>query len=62
MFYATYEFKTTKFIIRDINPKTYVKEHQSDYKDIKVKIILRSRKMEKLIKVTSLIGIIIQSF
>ncbi|XXS42118.1 cystatin-like fold lipoprotein, partial [Staphylococcus aureus] len=22
---------------RDINPKTYVKEHQSDYKDIKVK-------------------------
>ncbi|HCY4499687.1 TPA: cystatin-like fold lipoprotein, partial [Staphylococcus aureus] len=22
---------------RDINPKTYVKEHKSDYKDIKVK-------------------------
>ncbi|MCD1017406.1 cystatin-like fold lipoprotein, partial [Staphylococcus aureus] len=22
---------------RDINPKTYVKEHQPDYKDIKVK-------------------------
>ncbi|HIE6891145.1 TPA: cystatin-like fold lipoprotein, partial [Staphylococcus aureus] len=22
---------------RDIDPKTYVKEHQSDYKDIKVK-------------------------
>lgn len=38
MFYATYEFKNDKiYYKRDINPKTYVKEHQSDYKDIKVK-------------------------
>ncbi|HCG2261498.1 TPA: DUF4467 domain-containing protein [Staphylococcus aureus] len=38
MFYATYEFKNDKiFYKRDIDPKTYVKEHQSDYKDIKVK-------------------------
>ncbi|MGN6015923.1 DUF4467 domain-containing protein [Staphylococcus aureus] len=38
MFYATYEFKNDKiYYKRDINPKTYVKEHKSDYKDIKVK-------------------------
>ncbi|HDS2021725.1 TPA: cystatin-like fold lipoprotein, partial [Staphylococcus aureus] len=38
MFYATYEFKNDKiYYKRDINPKTYVKEHQPDYKDIKVK-------------------------
>ncbi|HDI7680281.1 TPA: DUF4467 domain-containing protein, partial [Staphylococcus aureus] len=37
MFYATYEFKNDKiYYKRDINPKTYVKEHKSDYKDIKV--------------------------
>ncbi|HDA7580169.1 TPA: cystatin-like fold lipoprotein, partial [Staphylococcus aureus] len=35
---ATYEFKNDKiYYKRDINPKTYVKEHKSDYKDIKVK-------------------------
>ncbi len=38
MYYETYEFKNDKiYYKRDINPKTYVKEHKSDYKDIKVK-------------------------
>lgn len=36
--YATYEFKDDKiYYKRDIDPKTYVKEHHPDYKDIKVK-------------------------
>lgn len=38
LFYATYEFKDDKiYYKRDIDPKTYVKEHHPDYKDIKVK-------------------------
>lgn len=38
LFYATYEFKDDKIDYkRDIDPKTYVKEHHPDYKDIKVK-------------------------
>ena len=38
LFYATYEFKDDKiYYKRDIDSKTYVKNHHSDYKDIKVK-------------------------
>ena len=38
LFYATYEFKDDKiYYKRDIEPKTYVKNHQPDYKDIKEK-------------------------
>ena len=38
LFYATYEFKDDKiYYKRDIDSKTYVKNHHSDYKDIKLK-------------------------
>ncbi|EPP68527.1 DUF4467 domain-containing protein [Staphylococcus epidermidis] len=38
LFYATYEFKDDKiYYKRDIDSKTYVKNHHPDYKDIKVK-------------------------
>ena len=38
LFYATYEFKDDKiYYKRDIDSKTYVKNHHPDYKDINVK-------------------------
>ena len=38
LFYATYEFKDDKIYYKiDIDPKTYVKNHHPDYKNIKVK-------------------------
>ncbi|MCG2500612.1 DUF4467 domain-containing protein [Staphylococcus epidermidis] len=38
LFYATYEFKDDKiYYKRDIDSKTYVKNHHPDYEDIKVK-------------------------
>nr|WP_274380071.1 cystatin-like fold lipoprotein [Staphylococcus saccharolyticus] len=40
LFYAAaaYEIKGEKvYYIQDINPKDYIKEHQSDYKDIRTK-------------------------